>query len=519
MTDVSYINVWKKLYPHGDEALTRLTGFLEKQKRSGSFTSTSKQWYKEGTIYCVYPDAFDGSIKGLTNRIDYLVELGVSIIWLLPSLESPGKDQGFDISDYYRIAGRHGGNEAFREFIEAAHKAGLKVIFDIAINHTSDEHPWFKEGSTTDQSLFRAFYHWQPDAEHYPDAQPIFPDSEDSLWTWHPSAKAYYLHFFYCFQPDLNYANPEVALEMIKVLTFWKAFGVDGFRMDAAPYLWKEEGTDCVNRPRVHLILKLFRACLDFLAPGSLFLAESNLPSHQLVEYFGDDNECQAAYHFPLVPVFYEALYHRDPAPLIHVPFHALPPGGQYFTFLRCHDEVPLDYVSPEKRQDLLSCYAPEPNTRFRGGHGFSGRLFELMGRNPEKTLAAWSLLLSMPGTPVLYYGDEVAMENNRDFYEKKCKETGVFDSRFLHRGPWRRNEKYADAVLTGIQEMLCCRKENPEIFAAAPQLEARGPVLISRRHAGNNQFLIMTNLAGDSCMCDSHELPPYGRVWEFIQK
>ncbi|MBN2737829.1 MAG: hypothetical protein JXR70_12665 [Spirochaetales bacterium] len=516
MAKFSYSRIWNKLYPHAYDQLARLTVFLDQQKKTGVFLKTNKQWYKEGTVYCVYPNAFEGGFKGLTKQISYFVELGISTIWLLPSLESPGRDQGFDISDYYQIAQGLGGNAEFEKFINAAHQVGLRVIFDIAVNHTSEENIWFKEACKSSHSFYHDFYHWQESNQQYPLASPVFPDTEDSIWTFHPEAKAYYLHFFYHFQPDLNYANPEVALEMIKVLAFWKAFGVDGFRMDAAPFLWKEEGTDCVNRPKVHLILKLFRAAMAYLAPGSLFLAESNLPSEQLLEYFGKDDECQAAYHFPLVPVFYEALYHQDPTLLVKVPFRALPPGGQYFTFLRCHDEVPLDLVSDHRRQELLDHYAPNEDTHFRGGYGFSGRLFELMDYKAEKVLAAFSLLLSLPGTPIVYYGDEVAMLNSQDFFDLKCKETGVFDSRFLHRGPWKHNGKAADKLFGELKKMLRFRKAHPRLFRAIPQLETDGPVLISRRSMGKRKLLIITNLSDRLFVHGDYEVEPYGRIWEF---
>jgi maltose alpha-D-glucosyltransferase/alpha-amylase len=277
--------------------------------------------------------------------------------------------------------------------------------------------------------------------------------------------------------------------------------------MDAAPFLWKEDGTPCLDLPEVHLILKLFQACLDFVAPGSLLLAEANTPTSELRTYFGDGDECKGAYHFELMPRFYRALLDRDPRPVAETPFPALPESCAWFTFLRVHDEVTLDLVTPADRARLVAAYTKTPDAAFRNGQAFSGRLFELLDRDPQKVLAAWSLLFSLPGMPILYYGDEIGMLNNHAYFEATAKQTGYRDSRFLHRGPWDKAREASSArpgtpesvLRSGLETMLATRRDHAALAASSPELKVEGSQLTSVRRHGGKTLTIVTDLADSS--------------------
>ena len=515
--------LWKILYGEESTVLNQLEAFITEKASLYTLNPPVENWYTFGPVYCVYPDAFPGGFKGLSSRAEALKDLGITVLWLLPCLSSPGQDQGFDISDYSQTDPRYGSGEDFDHLLQTFHGVGIRVIFDIAINHSSDQHPWFLSAKKGPQSPYRDYYHWAEDDKGYPQADLIFKGMVNSNWTLNPDDGTYYFHRFYPFQPDLNYTNPHLISEMIRTLVEWKLRGVDGFRMDAAPCLWKEEGTDCMNRPQVHTILKLFRACLDVISPGTLFLAEANIPTDDLLEFFGQGDECQSAYNFPLLPKFYQAIHAQDPKVLIQAEFPALPPGGTWITFLRLHDEVTLDLVPPEERPALVHHFAPDHSLRFRGGEAFSGRLFNLLENSPQCVLAAYSGLFSLPGTPLIYYGDEIAMENNRTYYEKISQETGYPDSRFFHRGPFdliretqalssikSQNPPPARTVLDGLKEMLHFRREHREEFNREPILEVEGKLLISRR--GN--LTLVTNFSNLPQTYQGQTVEPWGRLW-----
>jgi maltose alpha-D-glucosyltransferase/alpha-amylase len=309
--------IWQELYP--EQPLTRLdafTGELEAFLSEFSLPALDKEWYKDAVVYSLYVDLFNKDFNGLIDRLDYLQQLGVNCLWLLPILDSPMRDAGFDISNYRKIRkdlsglGENATDEQmdrlFLKFLEEAHKRGLRVIFDIATNHISDKHDWFKEALKSKDNPYRDFFIWSKDGKEYADARIIFYGIEES--NWKKEGDEYYFHRFFDFQPDLNYKNPEVLLEMSHNLLFWMKRGVDGFRADAIPYIWKEEGTACENHPMTHTVVKFFRAVIDLVRPNTLLLAEACQKPYEVVKYFGDGDECNAGYHFPLMPQIFKSV-------------------------------------------------------------------------------------------------------------------------------------------------------------------------------------------------------------------
>lgn len=435
-----------------------------KQEHFDGHKGPKEDWYKDAVIYSAYVDLFNKDFSGLTDKLDYLEGLGVNCLWLLPILNSPMKDAGFDISDYKTIRPDllgtiDKGAEAFDTFVEEAHKRGIKLIFDIAMNHCSEDHPWFVEGRQSKTSKYRDYFIWADDDQGYKDARIIFKGLCTSNWELDQVSQQYFFHRFFEIQPDLNYRNPQVLIEMTKVLVHWKVKGVDGFRADAVPYIWKEEGTICENLPKTHLVVKFFRATLDYLQAGSLLLAEACQPPVDVVEYFGDGDECNAAYHFPVMPRIYHAMASGDKSPIeqsLAPDFTpAIPEQSQWFMFLRCHDELTLEMVTPEERKYIYEAYVKDPSWDFRQGEGISARLADLLEFNPKRINLANSIMMTLPGTPIVYYGDEFAKGNDVAFFDKVYKETGYPDTRYLGRGEidWPRVKKtLADKDSVGAQ-------------------------------------------------------------------
>ena len=368
------------------------------------------------------------------------------------------RDAGFDISKYDMIRPQLLGlpedctqeeqEEIFGKFLQEAHARGIRVIFDIAINHTSDQHPWFLESKKPEKNEFSDYYIWSDEPDKYLDARLLFKGIEDS--NWEKLDDRYYFHRFFSFQPDLNYRNPEVLFAMSRNLLYWQSFGLDGFRADAIPYLWKEDGTSCENLEKTHTIVKFFRALLDYVKPGTLMLAEACQKPKEVVKYLGDNDECHAAYHFPLMPMIYKAIAKGDKQPIIHTLSPEVTPTigeeNQWFTFLRVHDELSLElvYVSEEDREYIHTNYCHKPEWDFRVGEGISARLSELFKRDVDSIGLAYSLMLTLLGTPVVYYGDEFGKLNDEDYYKEQIKLTGKDDTRFLVRGRinWEEMEK-----------------------------------------------------------------------------
>ncbi|HTD88966.1 MAG TPA: maltose alpha-D-glucosyltransferase [Candidatus Binatia bacterium] len=380
-------------------------------------------WYKNAVIYELHVRAFHdsnedgiGDLRGLTQKLDYLQDLGVSVIWLLPFYPSPLKDDGYDIADYYSINPMYGTLGDFKRLLREAHARGLRVITELVVNHTSDQHPWFQRSRRAKPgSLWRDFYVWSDTPEKYKDARIIFKDFETSNWAWDPLARAYYWHRFYSHQPDLNYDNPQVHKEITKVLDFWFDMGVDGLRLDAVPYLYEREGTSCENLPETHEFLKKLRRHVDEKYGDRMLLAEANQWPEDSVSYFGGGrgDECHMSFHFPLMPRIFMAVRMEDRVPIVDIlqQTPAIPETSQWALFLRNHDELTLEMVTDEERDYMYRVYANDLKARIN--LGIRRRLAPLLGNDRKKIELLHMLLLSLPGTPVLYYGDEIGMGDN----------------------------------------------------------------------------------------------------------
>ncbi len=378
-------------------------------------------WYKDAIIYEVHIKAFMdrngdgiGDFVGLLSRLDYLESLGVTAIWLLPFYPSPLRDDGYDISDYYNINPSYGKLENLKKFIEAAQERGLKVITELVINHTSDQHPWFQRARKAPKgSVERAYYVWSDDPKKYKDVRIIFQDYEVSNWSWDPVAQQYYWHRFFHHQPDLNYDNPRVQEEVFKILDYWLDLGVDGFRLDAVPYLFEREGTNCENLPETHIFLKKLRQHVDDKYTGKMLLAEANMWPEDSAAYFGDGDECHMNYHFPIMPRMFMALQMEDRYPITDIFDQTpdIPDTCQWAIFLRNHDELTLEMVTDKERDYMYKVYAKNPKAKIN--LGIRHRLAPLMNNDRRKIELINYLLFSMPGTPVIYYGDEIGMGDN----------------------------------------------------------------------------------------------------------
>jgi maltose alpha-D-glucosyltransferase/alpha-amylase len=377
-------------------------------------------WFKDAVFYEVYVRGFYdsngdgvGDFRGLTEKLDYLEWLGVDCLWLLPMYESPLRDGGYDIADYYKILPEYGTLEEFREFLDSAHRRGIRVITDLVINHTSDQHPWFKEASRSPDSPKRDWYVWSDTAELYKEARIIFTDTEKSNWTWCETARGFYWHRFFSHQPDLNYDNPEVQQAMLDAVDYWLDFGIDGFRADAVPYLYEREGTNCENLPETHAFLKRLRAHIESKHPNALLLAEANQWPEDVVAYFGDGDEFHMGYHFPIMPRLFMALRQEDRHPIVEILERTpdIPSNCQWGMFLRNHDELTLEMVTDEERDYLYDEYAKD--RRMRLNVGIRRRLAPLLDNSHRRIQLLHSLLFSLPGSPFLYYGDEIGMGDN----------------------------------------------------------------------------------------------------------
>ncbi|RBP37698.1 maltose alpha-D-glucosyltransferase/alpha-amylase [Roseimicrobium gellanilyticum] len=378
-------------------------------------------WFKDAVIYELHVKTFQdsdgdglGDFRGLITRLDYLADLGVTAIWLLPFYPSPLRDDGYDISDYFAINPTYGTLEDFHQLLEEAHKRDLKIITELVLNHTSDQNVWFQRARKAPAgSPERDFYVWSDDPRKYKEARIIFKDFETSNWTWDSVAKQYFWHRFYSHQPDLNFDNPAVHDALFKVIDFWLEMGVDGVRLDAVPYLYEREGTNCENLDETHAFLRKLRQHVDGKFPGRMLLAEANQWPEDAVAYFGKGDECHMEFHFPLMPRMFMSLQMEDRFPIIDIMDQtpAIPDNCQWAIFLRNHDELTLEMVTDEERDYMYRVYAKDPRARIN--LGIRRRLAPLLGNNRRKIELINSLLLSLPGTPVIYYGDEIGMGDN----------------------------------------------------------------------------------------------------------
>ena len=497
-------------------------------------SSNDPLWYKNAVYYEVFVRAFAdsngngiGDLRGLTSKLDYLKELGVDCVWLLPVYPSPLRDDGYDVADFCRIHPDYGTVEDFRTLVEAAHQRGLRVIADIVPNHSSDQNHWFqasRDPAHPEHAKYKDWYVWSPTDTPYSRARIIFLDYEPSNWTWDPVRGEYYWHRFFHHQPDLNYDNPAVQEEMLKVLGFWLELGIDGFRVDAVPYLYEREGTNCENLPETHAYLKRMRAFVDEVAPGTILLSEANQWPEDVRPYLGEGDEFHMNFHFPLMPRIYLALARADRAPILEILARTppIPETCQWATFLRNHDELTLEMVTDEERQFMWEFYAPEP--RMRLNLGIRRRLAPLLDNDRDRIELANSLLFTLPGAPVVYYGDEIGMGDDIWLDDRNGVRTPMqwsaagnagfseADAGALYNQPiddevygYRRvnvEAQQADggSLLSRMQKMIGIRKAHAALAQGEVQfLEAENRAILAfLRSDGGETILAVHNLSAD---------------------
>ncbi|MEQ8835047.1 MAG: maltose alpha-D-glucosyltransferase [Miltoncostaeaceae bacterium] len=490
----------------------------------------SPDWYRDAVIYQLHVKGFAdengdgvGDFAGLISRLDHLQELGVTAVWLLPFYPSPLRDDGYDIADYRGVNPSYGTMRDVGRFIRTAHDRGLRVITELVLNHTSDQHPWFQRARRAPRgSRYRDFYVWSDTPDRYADARIIFKDFEASNWSWDPVARQYYWHRFYSHQPDLNFESAEVRRALFGMVDFWFRLGVDGLRLDAVPYLFEEEGTSCENLPRTHGALRDLRAHVDERHPGRMLLAEANQWPEDAAEYFGDGDECHMAFHFPLMPRLFMAIQMEDRFPIIDILHQTpeLPEGCQWALFLRNHDELTLEMVTDEERDYMYRVYAHENKARIN--LGIRRRLAPLLGNDRSKIELMNGLLLSLPGTPVIYYGDEIGMGDNIYLGDRDGVRTPMQWSADRNAGFSRANpqslylppiidpefhyetvnvetqQNNSGSLLWWMRRMLALRKRHP-VFGRG-EIELLHPenrrVLAYLRHDEDHNILIVANLS-----------------------
>ena len=421
-------------------------------------------WFKDAVFYELHVKAYSdadadgvGDFRGLLTRLDHLQNLGVDCIWLLPMYPSPLRDDGYDISDYTAIHPQYGTLDDFRAFLSAAHERGLRVITELVINHTSDQHPWFKQARSSREDPRRDYYVWSDTDDRYRGVRIIFRDTEMSNWAWDPVSKAYYWHRFFSHQPDLNFDNPAVREEIWRVMRFWLELGVDGFRVDAVPYLMEREGTSCENLPETHAVVRELRRRMDAEFPGRLLLAEANMWPEEVRPYFGEGDEFQMAFHFPLMPRMFMALRLEDRKPLVEIVERtpAIPAACQWGLFLRNHDELTLEMVTDAERDYMYAEYAKDPVARLN--LGIRRRLAPLLDGDRRRIELMNALLLSLPGSPFLYYGDEIGMGDNvylgdRNGVRTPMQWTGGWNAAFSSADPERLYQPLISNPVYGYQ-------------------------------------------------------------------
>jgi maltose alpha-D-glucosyltransferase / alpha-amylase len=390
------------------------------QESSVLLSQDENLWYKDAIIYQLHVRTFCdsnadgiGDFRGLTGKLDYLQELGINAIWLLPFYPSPLRDDGYDIADYTSVHPSYGTLQDFKDFLTAAHNRRIRVITEMVVNHTSDQHPWFQEARSSRENPKRDWYVWSDTDTRYQGVRIIFVDTEMSNWAWDPISKSYYWHRFFNHQPDLNYDNPAVREAMWQVMKFWLDIGVDGFRLDAVPYLIERDGTSCENLPETHEIIREFRKRIDLAYPGKMLLAEANQWPADVSAYFGKGDEFHMAFHFPLMPRMFMAVKLEDRKPIIEILEQTpqIPETCQWCIFLRNHDELTLEMVTDVERDYMYDEYAVDKAMRIN--LGIRRRLAPMMENDRRRVELLTGLLLSMPGTPIIYYGDEIGMGDN----------------------------------------------------------------------------------------------------------
>ena len=487
-------------------------------------------WYKDAIIYQVHVRTFHdsngdgiGDFQGLEEKLDYLEELGISAIWLMPFFPSPLRDDGYDIADHKAVHSSYGTLEDFRKFLESAHDRGIRVIIEMVLNHTSDQHPWFQESRSSHDNPRRDWYVWSDTDTRYKGARIIFLDTETSNWAWDPISKSYYWHRFFSHQPDLNYDNPAVREQMWNVMKFWLEMGVDAFRLDAVPYLVEREGTNCENLPETHDVLKELRRNLDEKFPGRMLLAEANQWPADLRPYFGDGDEFHMAFHFPLMPRMFMGLKLEDRKPITEILQQTpeIPPSCQWSLFLRNHDELTLEMVTDMERDYMYDTYAE--NKTMRLNLGIRRRLAPLLDNDRRRIELMNGMLMSLPGTPIVYYGDEIGMGDNINLGDRNGVRTpmqwnggtnGGFSTSALERlyAPLIQDPVYGypavnvlrqkaseHSLLNWMRSIITVRSSTRVFGRGSIEFlyPANHRILVYVRRLGNETVLVVNNLSG----------------------
>ncbi|MGD0989030.1 MAG: maltose alpha-D-glucosyltransferase [Candidatus Sulfotelmatobacter sp.] len=487
-------------------------------------------WYKDAIIYQVHVRTFNdsngdgiGDFVGLEQKLPYLQELGINAIWLMPFFPSPLRDDGYDIADYHSVHSSYGTLEDFRKLLDSAHERGIRVIIEMVLNHTSDQHPWFQESRSSRDNPRRDWYVWSDTDNRYKGTRIIFLDTEKSNWAWDPVSRSYYWHRFFSHQPDLNYDNPAVREQMWEVMRFWLEMGVDAFRLDAVPYLVEREGTNCENLPETHAVLKELRRRLDEQFPGRMLLAEANQWPADLRPYFGDGDEFHMAFHFPLMPRMFMGVKLEDRKPIIEILQQTpeIPPTCQWSLFLRNHDELTLEMVTDMERDYMYDSYAGDKTMRLN--LGIRRRLAPLLENDRRRIELMNGMLMSLPGTPIIYYGDEIGMGDNINLGDRNGVRTpmqwsGGWNGGFSTAEPDRlyapliQNPVYGypavnvvaqvgseHSLLHWMRRIIDVRKSN--VVFGRGSIEFLHPpnhrILAYVRRLGNEVVLVVNNLSG----------------------
>jgi maltose alpha-D-glucosyltransferase/alpha-amylase len=499
-------------------------------------------WYKDAIIYQVHVRTFHdnngdgiGDFQGLEGKLDYLQELGTTAIWLMPFFPSPLRDDGYDIADYNAVHPSYGTLEDFQRFLAAAHDRGIRVIIELVSNHTSDQHPWFQESRSSRDNPHRDWYVWSDTDSPYKGARIIFLDTEKSNWAWDPISKSFYWHRFFSHQPDLNYDNPEVREQMWNVMKFWLEMGVDGFRLDAVPYLVERDGTNCENLPETHEVLKEFRRKLDENFPGRMLLAEANQWPADLRPYFGDGDEFHMAFHFPLMPRMFMGLKLEDRKPITEILQQTpeIPPSCQWCLFLRNHDELTLEMVTDLERDYMYDTYAEDKTMRLN--LGIRRRLAPLLDNDRRRIELMNGMLMSLPGTPIIYYGDEIGMGDNINLGDRTGVRTpmqwnGGWNAGFSTTAPERlyapliqdpvygypavnvlRQKASEHSLLNWMKSIITVRRSTEVFGRGAIEFlyPANHRILAYVRRLGNEVVLVVNNLSSTAQAVEL-ELPQY---------
>lgn len=530
-------------------------------------------WYKDAIFYELNVRAFadsngdgHGDFIGLYQKVDYLADLGVDCVWLMPFYPSPLRDDGYDVSDYRNIAPAYGTLADFKQALDALHERGMRVIIDLVINHTSDQHSWFVESRSSKDNPKRDWYVWSPTDHRYREARIIFVDTEDSNWTYDETTQEYYWHRFYKEQPDLNFDNPEVRQEMLDTMRFWLDMGIDGFRVDAVPYLFERDGTTCENLKETHDYIKEMRTMVKLEYPDRILLAEANQWPQDLVPYL--DDEFDMAFHFPIMPRLFMGVRQASNREIIRILEQTppIPPETQWCVFLRNHDELTLEMVTHEQREWMWQEYAPDP--RMRINLGIRRRLAPLLDNDPRRILLLHAILFALPGSPILYYGDEIGMGDNIHLFDRNGVRTPMQWDTSQNAGFSSADQTYLpvvddavfgyrqvnvaaqqadpDSLFHALKQQIAIRKQYPvfgrgqfqvvdanneAIFAFERQLPESIPLLVLANLSDQEQTAIVNNMDRYRGLCPKDilsstpyhpvtqstytvALQPYGYLW-----